>query len=563
MFPSQCPKEIDGRRVPTAEADMFQVLEEQLPDDEYQAFFSVHLQPSRKPRTGEIDFCLVHRERGILVIEVKGGVVSYDGGKSGTTDKSGRFHHHKMTPEAQVERTSHILRGGIENLSRWSGRKLEVGWMVAFPETELDQPFESAALPPELALYSSDMDNLPAKIDGAYNYWGRKASGGLALNGFEHELVTNYIQPSSKAQRRTLRRELDSIENDEIDLTPVQLTTLVQLRSRSRIEVCGGAGTGKTVVALEHARWLADSGRKTLITCYNLLLGKYLEQQVEGHENLTAMAWETFCRRSIERAGVSFSSVPPNDPAAITPYYDELMPRALQDAYLGDTDLDYYDAILVDEAQDFRLGWLTEGLELALKAQTDSVFCMFRDPQQGIFRKPDDLPGDFEEVPMVVNERNTKEIHEFGGRFNERSSDTFVGDRDGRPVEILEAGTPRDLQKQLSRVLHRLVEDEGIDPYDIAVLSGGNRERGPLANVEQVGNFTLTDDFFAGGSKQIFFDSIHRFKGLEKLVIILIDLGKHLAEDKARESVIYVGATRAKGHLVVIESAEVIAKLKE
>ncbi|HIE71183.1 MAG TPA: hypothetical protein EYP98_14005 [Planctomycetes bacterium] len=138
-----------------------------------------------------------------------------------------------------------------------------------------------------------------------------------------------------------------------------------------------------------------------------------------------------------------------------------------------------------------------------------------------------------------------------------------VGDRDGRPVEILEAETPRDLQKQLSRVLHRLVEDEGIDPYDIAVLSGGNRERGPLANVEQVGNFTLTDDFFAGGRKQIFFDSIHRFKGLEKLVIILIDLGKHLAEDKSRESVIYVGATRAKGHLVVIESAEIIEKLRE
>jgi hypothetical protein len=108
-----------------------------------------------------------------------------------------------------------------------------------------------------------------------------------------------------------------------------------------------------------------------------------------------------------------------------------------------------------------------------------------------------------------------------------------------------------------------LVEDEGVDAYDIAVLSGGNRERGPLAEVRQVGNFKLTSDFFAGGSNDIFFDSIHRFKGLEKSVIVLIDLGKHLSGDKSRESVIYVGATRAKGHLVVIESAEVIAQLKE
>jgi len=434
--------------------------------------------------------------------------------------------------------------------------------MVAFPETALDQPFESAALPPELALYSSDMDNLPAKIDGAYNYWGRKASGGLALNGFEHELVTKYIQPSSKAHRRTLRRELDGIKHDEIELTPAQLQTLRMLRSRSRIEVCGGAGTGKTVVALEHARWLADSGHRTLITCYNLLLGKYLEQQVEGHENLTAMPWESFCRSGIERAGVAFPSKPPNDDAAVKLYYGERMPEALVEAYLGDAELDTYDAILVDEAQDFPLSWL-EGLELALEAQTDAVFCLFRDPQQGIFRKPDDLPDDFEEVPMIVNERNTREIHEFGGRFNRLSSETIVGDRDGRPVEILEAETPQQVQKELSRVLHRLVEDEGIDAYDIAVLSGGNRERGPLADVEQVGNFKLTDDFFAGGRNHIFFDSIHRFKGLEKLVIILIDLGKHLVEDKSRESVIYVGATRAKGHLVVIESAEIIEKLKE
>lgn len=542
---------------------MFQMLEEQLPDDEYQAFFSVHLQPSRKPRTGEIDFCLVHRERGILVIEVKGGVVSYDGGKSGTTDKSGRFHHHKLPPERQVDRTRHILREGIENLSHWGGRKLDVGWLVAFPETQLEQPFESTSLPPELVLYSSDMNNLPAKINAAYDYWGRKASKGLPLNGFEHDLVTKYIQPSSKAQRRTLRRELDGIKQDEIELTSAQLTNLRVLRSRSRIEVCGGAGTGKTVVALEHARWLANSGRKTLITCYNLLLGQYLEQQVEGHENLTAMAWEPFCRASIKAAGVSFPVEPPKDTAAIKRYYEEQMPQAMRDAYLESAELDIYDAILVDEAQDFPLLWLTDGLEWALKDQADSVFCMFRDPQQGIFRKPDDLPADFEEVPMVVNERNTREIHQFGSRFNERSSDTHVGDREGRPVEILEAETPQQVQKQLSRVLHRLVEDEGVDAYDIAVLSGGNRERGPLAEVRQVGNFKLTSDFFAGGSNDIFFDSIHRFKGLEKSVIVLIDLGKHLSGDKSRESVIYVGATRAKGHLVVIESAEVIAQLKE
>ena len=42
------------------------------------------------------------------------------------------------------------------------------------------------------------------------------------------------------------------------------------------MSICGGAGTGKTLLALEKACRLADDGQRVLLTCYNKPLGNHL-----------------------------------------------------------------------------------------------------------------------------------------------------------------------------------------------------------------------------------------------------------------------------------------------
>ena len=49
----------------------------------------------------------------------------------------------------------------------------------------------------------------------------------------------------------------------------------------------------------------------------------------------------------------------------------------------------------------------------------------------------------------------------------------------------------------------------------------------------------------------ILFDSIRRFKGLEREVVVLVELDE---SDEKLAPLMYVGATRAKQHLVVIGS---------
>lgn len=64
-----------------AERRLFAAFESQLPLD-YTVFHSVSWQlrdPSSGVKDGETDFLVVHPDFGILIVEVKGGPIRYDG----------------------------------------------------------------------------------------------------------------------------------------------------------------------------------------------------------------------------------------------------------------------------------------------------------------------------------------------------------------------------------------------------------------------------------------------------------------------------------------------------
>ena len=63
-----------------AEVDLYIAFEQEL-DSSYTVFHSVPwlgLDENRRPRDGETDFVIAHPQRGILVLEVKGGGISYE-----------------------------------------------------------------------------------------------------------------------------------------------------------------------------------------------------------------------------------------------------------------------------------------------------------------------------------------------------------------------------------------------------------------------------------------------------------------------------------------------------
>ena len=109
--------------------------------------------------------------------------------------------------------------------------------------------------------------------------------------------------------------------------------------------------------------------------------------------------------------------------------------------------------------------------------------------------------------------------------------------------------------------IDRLVDNEGIKPDRIAIISTRTLKHSPFAKDHRVGRFQLLnlDDSRSwksrtsrggGSTAHLVFDTLDRFKGLERDVVILLDLPSDSRPITSRHR--YAAASRAKHLLVVI-----------
>jgi superfamily I DNA/RNA helicase len=159
--------------------------------------------------------------------------------------------------------------------------------------------------------------------------------------------------------------------------------------------------------------------------------------------------------------------------------------------------------------------------------------------------------------PIPHNLRNTKQIGEFVSVFYEGPSEPVARGPDGDPVQILGYEDDEGLARLLGIVLTNLTEEEGIPLEDIAVLtpSGSNKSR--LRALGSVNGFHLSETVEPG---TVLATSVHAFKGLERPVVILAELGDKHLEDVNRY--LYVGGSRARNHLIVLASEPVARELR-
>src|SRR5438128_2624084 len=75
------------------------------------------------------------------------------------------------------------------------------------------------------------------------------------------------------------------VAKELIRLTDQQIAVLQGLRRYRRMLIYGGAGTGKTVLAMAQARRLASEGFNVLLLCFNEPLGHKLNTEFANHES--------------------------------------------------------------------------------------------------------------------------------------------------------------------------------------------------------------------------------------------------------------------------------------
>ncbi len=515
----------------TAEKAVWDTLQATLPDDVVLAH-SVQVRHGRAEH--EIDILVLWPGVGIAAIEVKGGQVSIEHGQ--WYQSGGAAGKHKLQdPLAQSQGSAHAWKDWLAG-QMGSLLTSRLVYMAAFPYSRVAPDWTKSGNPRAMFLDQNDLQSPAEKIRHAIESEG----GGTVplapsfLDRIIPHLEGNLDQPDDDAAGR------DEYEDLQDQLTERQAVLLSATRTLPRIRFTGGAGSGKTWLAVQKARELCRAGKSVGLFCYNKGLGMHLSNQVGSWRSAKPKFTGEF-HEYVLSLGV---------PEGVgQEYFDEEMPRLLKELAAGLPEGEKFDAIIVDEAQDFMPSWW-EALRTCLKVPEASEIYAFMDDRQDVYRRWDSAEAlqDLVTIHVDDNLRNTKKIAETfkcfaGDKFTPRGSTGLAV----RRVECL----PEDAMDVASDCVDALIAD-GWANNQIALLTTDRRH--PI-HQEFFESDTIDEywrEFHANEAE--FYGHVLGFKGLERSVVILcVDGFRDM--DRAAER-LYVGLSRARTLLVVVGSSE-------
>jgi hypothetical protein len=516
MFPEEYRE--DPGRPGEAEKILYAQFARQLPDD----FLVFHRRPWQigSAPDGEAAFVIAHERLGILVLEV------------------GRDPHDVLQ---QAERRRRSLARRLRELPRGAHRAWSVGHAAALLEADVE--------PTALVLGRRELPRLREWTEAAMAHWSdrerdpRPGSEGI-------EILVSLLALSFEI-RPLLGQQIGRHEQELARLTIDQYRVLDGLGRLRRALICGCAGSGKTMLALEKVRRLSGLGYRTFYACYNRQLRESCARHLQGVPNATVDTFHGLCQKWARKAGVPVEEDESRD------YWDRRLPEALLAAAKRVDDR--FDAIVVDEGQDFKPGWW-KPLQAALKDPRKGVLYIFYDDNQMLYTDELRFPPVDGQYDLSENCRNLRRIHELVVRFFKAERKTFSRASPGEKPEVTVYRTQDELLEAVEKAIVRLADDQKIATRNIVILTGHGKERSAVWRARRFAGFTLTDKPEVGEG-EIFWSSVHAFKGLERAVVILAEI-EPLSHAELG-TLLYVGCSRARVHLTVIlsEAAARLAKL--
>ena len=546
LFPKIEPEEIEN----PGERAVARSLVEQLPR-RVEVFHSFNWLARSSHGTlleGECDFILLEPEKGVLFVEVKGGSLLFDGEKWVREVGTQRRELNK-DPFEQAQRAMHdivdIVKRRYPALS--NGLPFTYGFAVAFPDCRV-----SGWLPPsiqrELILDAAKLRSLPDAMRRIFASFARKDHRSLYSN--EVASVREALYPKYHLVP-VLWRKIEDQEERLRRLTDEQQRILDILAQQPKAAISGVAGSGKTLLALAKAQAMARRGFRTLLLCYNRPLKDWLCDSVadEFGGNLVIDNYHGLADELCRTAGVPMWN---RGETADPEFWSEVVPAALDEA-CGKLGPEHkFDAIVVDEGQDFRELWWVSLESVFRDADNKACYYVFYDPKQNLFVDHPSLPDELSPpYSLPTNCRNTVRIAahcaSLVGHENQTRDDAPLGEEPA----MVSVGTLSEAVQAAGRRVRELCLSNvgGLKASQVAVLAPASVDEfwpGRFATIP------LTRDFEEWRQgKGVLIATWGRFKGLEADAVVIIEtpMGNEARETTSR----YVARSRAKHLLTVIE----------
>lgn len=483
----------------------------------------------------EIDFVVAIAGAGIICVEVKGGEVWHDGANWLQRSRSGRIK--VIDPVRQVRQARYALRAFVEADPRWTQGRPRWNHVVVFPNSDFSQGFALPDCPRWMVLDRAEISQLGESLRAiALNQQTElPLLGDIAIEQF-----TTALAGRGLPQRDVVARALENDDAADI-LTDRQAVILDAIRLLNRVEVRGGAGSGKTFMATEQARRLAAAGQRVALVCYSHGLASYLKRITAGWKRRQQPGYVGEFHALGIRWGAPLGPDESERNKETALFFEQDLPRQMELLAMDLSDGQRFDAIIVDEAQDFADSWW-EPLLIALRDPDTGGLYLFSDEGQRVFDRQGTPPVPL--VPLVLDQniRNTRQIATAFQPLVDHPM-RFLGG-DGPDVRFVACDTDEALDVGDDQV--DILLTQGWRPEDVALLTTGGRHPEQVAR-QAAGTAAYWDSFW--DAEQVFYGHVLGFKGLERRAIVLV-VNDRNRQERARER-LYVGLSRARDELVV------------
>ena len=563
MFPAA----IDEATISAAERRVFRLLRNDPATDDWIVLHSLGLARRGAKPYGEVDFVVVIPRRGVFCLEVKGGRVACQDGEWETTDRYGRTERLRRSPFMQARDCTFAVRDAVLNRAPLGfPANIVYGYAVVVPDVSFDEP--SPEWEPWQVI---DRGALTTSIAASLL---RLASGYRKLH---RDWPAGEPSPhTTRVIRQLLRPDFEivvsrgaTIEDTEaqlLRLTDEQFEALDLLADNERCLFEGAAGTGKTMLALEYARRSSAAGHRTVLICFNRLLGDWFARQattlLQGGQ-LIGGSYFRLLREIIVRSSIASEFLEQESRGQNATLYEDTYATcgrlALEELN------DPYDVLVLDEAQDLLrphlLGVLNVWLRGGLARGRWAIFGDFQ--RQAIFssRTGDELKKalrQFAPLPakcrLTFNCRNTRNISQETALLSGFTAPPYrMGQVLGLPVDYRYYRSASEQAALLATQVRRLLSG-GVRASDIIVLSPLRLSKSGVAGLDVGGAFRLVDVQDHAPTRPtvpvVRYATVQAFKGLESTVVILCDI-ENVSESEP-QSLLYVAMSRARAHLIML-----------
>lgn len=553
-MPKMIPTEIDPNTKSNAEKSIFRALKNMPDTEDWTVIHSLGIAKHPTQAEGEADFTVVIPNKGLFVLEIKGGDVSFDDGKWFSESKDGNTYKIK-DPIEEAQTAMYSIRDYI--VSHGVQGKLLYGYGAIFPDTEMDE----LEIPDVDKKQIGDIDacfNLKDFLLSLASYWKSKSNEASCPTKEQCKQIVELLRPQFTS-KISLKTVIKNYENQIIQLTDRQQDIFDGLSENDRCLVKGEAGTGKTIIAVNFANQKAEEGNKVALFCYNTKLADFLNKSVIKHPNLvcgsfTEYAYSIVNKYYPEKVELLFSTNKDK-------FYREDLPRLLIEAYI-DKELEQFDCIILDEAQDLMTQEYLEAFDTILKkGLSGGKWSFFMDAaKQNLFNKGQNENDIFEllnnksehytKYTLKENCRNSIQIIKKIDQWFGSNTKSYFNQDCEYEVVVKGCKKPKNAAEKLTEILAKL-KKEGVEESLITILSPKSLK---YSCANEITEYKISEDE-EHSKDSIFFSTIGKFKGMENSVIILTDIdGVFKEEDK---NLLYVGITRAKEALFIITSEHV------